>query len=291
MCIRDKLRKLVPEPLLLFKRRVFRVREGEIAIRARYLDMFGKPYDPDNARTFTDKVYRRMIELNRNSDDRFGRFADKFTVRDYIRETIGECYLTQLFWSGIDPSKIPFNSLPAKCIIKTNHGCGGHIVYNPAMDRCVIVAHLRKNLADNYFWAMREYQYYNIRPRVIIEELLDDGFENGPLDYRIWCFDGKPEIIQVDNHTHSINPFYSLDWTKLPIHYRAIGLEEIPKPVNLGEMIEVASKLSKGFDFVRVDLFNVKGRVVFGEMTLAPAAGSLKIDPPEWDLWLGEKWP
>jgi hypothetical protein len=137
---------------------------------------------------------------------------------------------------------------------------------------------------------MREYQYYKIKPRILIEELLNDGIESGPLDYRFWCFHGQPEVVQVDNNVHDINPFYDLSWNKLSLHYRSEGAGEIPRPTQLEEMILIASKLSDGFDFVRVDLYNIHGRIIFGELTLAPVAGSFSFKPQDWDVILGEKW-
>jgi hypothetical protein len=190
----------------------------------------------------------------------------------------------------MNPSQIPFETLPTECIIKTNHGCGGHIVHDPDADREAVISRLSQSLQENYFWSMREYQYYDIRPRVMIEELLDDDHEHGPLDYRFWCFHGQPEVIQVDNNTHSINPFYDLTWKKLPLHYRCNGTGEIRQPKNFDEMLSIASRLANDFDFVRVDLYNIHGQTIFGEMTFAPVAGSLKFEPESWDLILGEKW-
>jgi hypothetical protein len=288
--IKDIVRRVTPESVRMLKRQIFRARDGEIALKARYQQTHGHAYDPSNIRTFTDKLFRRMIDLNRNADQRFTRFADKLAVRDFVREAIGEEHLTRLIWSGTDPSKIPFDALPAKCIIKTNHGCGGHIVWDPTADRREIVSRLTKALRENYFWSMREYQYFDIEPCILIEDLLDDGHADGPLDYRFWCFHGAPEAIQVDNNAHSINPFYSADWEKLSLHYRDDCAGDVPRPFDLPGMLSIASKLSENFDFVRVDLYNTHERIVFGELTFGPVAGSLKLKPQCWDETLGAKW-
>jgi hypothetical protein len=136
-----------------------------------------------------------------------------------------------------------------------------------------------------------EYQYHDIVRQILIEEMLDDGEEDGPLDYRFWCFDGKIEVIQVDNNSHSINPFYDPIWQRIPGGYRT-GVREtvIGRPENLEEMMSVASRLSRGIDFVRVDLYDLKNRIVFGEMTFTPKAGKAKFDPPSWEDRLGEAW-
>ena len=124
----------------------------------------------------------------------------------------------------------------------------------------------------------------------MIEEYLDDGLDGGPLDYRFWCFNGQTAVIQIGNHRHDINPFYDVDWNLLDLHYRDRGWTTVPKPVNLDAMLAIAAALSADFDYVRVDLFNVNGRICFGELTFTPAgAGRLRL-PESWDAKLGEKW-
>ena len=144
---------------------------------------------------------------------------------------------------------------------------------------------------QNFYWAQREFQYYHIKPRVMIEEFLDDGEPEGPLDYRIWCFGGTPEAIQVDNNAHSLNAFYTPTWELTDCTYRSTtGRKQVERPTNLSEMLEIASLLSKPFDFVRIDLYSVKGKAYCGEFTFTPTAGYNKFDPARWDLYFGEKW-
>jgi hypothetical protein len=287
---RQIVRELIPGPLVSLKRRLFRIYDGDVALRSRFQCVHNRPFDPANIDTFTEKLFNRMIDLNRNSDERFTYLADKLAVRDYVRNAVGAQYLTDLIWSGDDPNKIPFDELPNECIIKTNHGCGDHIVCRSTLDRESAIGQLSATLAENYFWRAQEYQYYNIKPCVMVEEFLDDGFEEGPLDFRFWCFNGTTEVIQVDNHAHSINPFYDTAWQKLSLHYRDDNRGEIAKPINFAEMLNVAARLSQGMDFVRVDLYNIRGRIVFGELTFAPTAGNLRLKPSCWDKRLGAKW-
>jgi len=273
------------------KRRLLRRWEGEFSIKREYKAFFGKKLSLANPQTFSEKIFHRKIMANRHGNAVFTRLADKYLVRDYVRETIGEEYLVDLIWHGDDPNDIPFESLLSKCIVKTNHGSGGNIILQDPIDRDHVAKTLRGWLKENYYWVGHEYWYYKIRPRIVVEPFLDDGHSDGPLDYRFWCFGGRPEIIQVDNHSHSINPFYGPGWNKLPVSYRDNAIEcDIPEPANLSEMLLVASKLSSSFDFVRVDLFNVNGKIYFGELTFTPAAGLLKFKPESWDTLLGQKW-
>jgi hypothetical protein len=265
--------------------------EGEYSIKREYKTFYGKELDLANPRTFTEKLFKRKLMANRHGNPVFTRLADKYLVRDYVSEKIGADYLVDLLWHGTDPKSIPFDSLPPKCIVKTNHGSGGNIVLQDPVDRNHVVNTLHRWLKDNYYWVGHEYWYYKIKPQIVVEQFLDDGHADGPLDYRFWCFSGRPEIIQVDNHAHSINQFYDPDWNRLLLRYRdGVAEFDIHAPENLSEMLLLASKLSSDFDYVRVDLYNIKGKIYFGELTFTPVAGLLKFKPESWDMILGQKW-
>jgi hypothetical protein len=204
---------------------------------------------------------------------------------------VGERYLTRLYWQGFDPRRIPFDDLPERYVIKTNHGSGQVIFVNSTVNKEEVFAKLDRWLRINYYWRGREFQYFGIRPRVFIEEYLDDSVDGGPLDYRFWCFNGSPEVIQVDNHRHDINPFFDLNWNLLDLHYRTAAVRQhVAKPPNFDEMLQVASALSAEFDFTRVDLYNINGRICFGELTFTPVGGGLRLTPSAWDERLGQIW-
>jgi hypothetical protein len=283
--------RYIPQPIRRLKRHLFRRSDGERILRERFSQIHGGTLDLSNCKTFTEKLYRRMIETNRHGNPTFTRLADKFRARDYVKEIVGTEYLVPLLWSDLDPAKIPFDKLPVKSIAKTNHGSGGNLVLDQPIDRAAVVARLKTLLSQNYYWPMREYQYYEIEPRVMIEEFLNDGHPDGPLDYRFWCFNGRPEAIMVDNHPHTLSSFYSADWEPLYATYRVKEhWREIARPSNLAGMRDIAARLSAPFDFVRIDLYSINGKTYFGEFTFAPTAGMNKFDPPHWDLYFGEKW-
>lgn len=117
------------------------------------------------------------------------------------------------------------------------------------------------------------------------------GHPTGPLDYRFWCFGGTVEMIQVDDNAHAMNAYYDRDWTRLSLRFRDRGVEtDVDQPPNLEDMIRVASSLSRGIDFVRVDLYSVHGKTYAGEMTFMPTAGSFRFKPEYWEEYFGEKW-
>jgi hypothetical protein len=281
----------IPYKLQILKRSFFRRTQGEKRLRHTYQQLFGKVLDTENATTFSEKMFTRMVAINRNGNKEYTRLADKYLAREFVKERIGQEHLIDLLWTGTRPEDIPFDSLPEKCIIKTNHGSGGNIVVNGKVDRHDTIRTVKRWLKQNYYWIADEYHYDAIPRRLLVEQLLNDGESNGPLDYRFWCFGGKPAIIQVDNHLHDINPFFDVDWNLLELSYRRKFRPcTIRQPQNFDKMLEVASRLAAGFDFVRVDLYNVNGKIYFGEMTFTPVGGRFVFNPPSWDDKLGALW-
>lgn len=273
------------------KRRMLRRSEGKRILLHRFARVHGRQLNVTNPRTFSEKLFCRMIALNCEADPLFTLVSDKFAARAYVADRVGEQHLVKLLWHGEDPSVIPFERLPSEYVIKTNHGSSQIVVVRGKADRTDIIEKLSGWLKKNYYWSCREAQYYDVKPRVMIEEYLRSQDGSGPLDYRFWCFNGVPEVIQVDNHAHDINPFYDIHWNQLDLYYRDHAARtSIPKPINYERMLALASQLSTGFDFVRVDLYNIDGNIYFGEFTLTPTAGELKLRPESWDVKLGEKW-
>lgn len=275
------------------RRRLLRRRLGEEQIKRRYERVHGRAFDPARPpERFTEHLLARMIRVNRRGNAVYARLSDKYAVREYVREKVGEDLLPRLIWSGTDPRGIPFDTLTGPCIVKTNNGSGRNIkIDGPVADRDELIAMLDEWLRGDYYWIDHERQYAQIEPRIVIEELLDDGHPDGPLDYKLWCFGGEPHYVQVDDRHHSINAFYTTDWTLQPFRYRDDQKDfDMPRPDNLDRLLDVARQLAKGFDFVRVDLYNIRGQVKFGEMTFTPLGGRMRFRPDEWDLVVGRKW-
>ena len=273
------------------KRALLRQSEGETILLARYHRVHGKPLNMKTPKTFTEKLFWRMISWNRDVDPIFTQLTDKFLVRTHVAATIGATYLIRLLWYGQTPQAIPFDRLPAHFVMKPSHSSQRVIVVRGQAERADLITSASGWLGSNYYWNAREYQYYRIKPGVMIEECLEHPDGSLPLDYKLWCFNGAAEIIQVINHTRDMSSFFDRTWTLLDLSNKeGRSQQPIAKPANLEEMIAIASKLSVGFGFVRVDLYNVNGRVYFGELTFTPTAGHMKLQPDSWDAALGEKW-
>ncbi len=274
------------------KRRMMRRSEGELFLLRRYSRIHGKPLNLTNPQAFTEKLFWRMITWNRGDmPPRFTQLADKYAARAHVASMVGEKHLIKLLWHGDDPRAIPFDRLPAKYVIKPSHAAGQVIIVKGHADRDEIIRTASGWLASNYYWHGRESQYYGIPPRIVIEEYLTNEDGSPPLDYKFYCFNGVPDQIIVRNHTHNIHPIFDTTWTLLDLVVsNCTERPWVPKPANLEEMLVLAAKLSAGFGFVRIDLYNVNGRVYFGEFTFTPAAGIIKYAPESWDLAHGKKW-
>lgn len=293
--LRDKLRGTwvyhIFDKLRSVKRHLMRRSEGEAVLLEKYARLHGQPLELANPQKFTEKLFRRMIALNRGENPELTLLADKYLVRAYVSSKVGEEYLIKLLWHGEDPDAIPFDSLPTEYVIKSNHACRQVIVVRGDPDRTDIRDRVAGWLKTNFYWANREHQYYHIKPRVLIEEYLKSQDGGWPLDYKFWCFGGHLELIQVANHARDIHLFYDTEWNMLDLYYReGLARPHVPKPMNLDEMMSIASRLSAPFDFVRVDLYNIDGKIYFGEFTFTPVGGGIKFQLESWDVKLGEKW-
>jgi TupA-like ATPgrasp len=269
---------------------LFRRSYGRRLLLEQYTRKTGKQLNIANPQLFSEKLYHRMITWTHKQDPIYTQLTDKYSVRNYVARKIGEQHLVKLLWHGEDPRAIPFDALPMEYVIKANHASAQVIIVNGIPDREELVRMLTGWLKTNYFVGGGENQYYHIKPRVLIEEYLRSQDGAGPFDYKFWCFDGTPQVIHVDNYARDINPFFDPEWNLLDLHYReGASRPALAKPKNFTQMLSLASQLSAGFDFVRVDLYNVDGNIYFGELTFSPA-GSLMLRPSIWDSKLGEKW-
>jgi hypothetical protein len=280
------------QPLRDVKRRLIRRSEGESLLLQNFALVHGRPLELANPQTFTEKTFCRMVRWNRRMDPRFTLLADKFAVRSVVTGKVGEEHVIKLLWHGTEARQIPFDRLPTNYVVKTNHGSGYVVPVRGNADRADLIRRVSEWMTENYYWRSREYQYFRIVPQVMVEEYLTSPDESEVTIYRFWCFDGKPRVVNVDNLSHTVGGVYDLDWNRLPFTHmaRRPPRTDAPRPPTLGLMIDLASSLSEGLDFVRVDLYSAGARVYFSELTFTPGAGTFLFQPIEWDLKIGQMW-
>ena len=224
----------------------------------------------------------------------YSDLVDKYEVRKYIAKTIGEEYLIPLLgvWDSFD--EIPFDSLPNEFVLKCTHDSGGIMICHDKkyFDLSMARNFFDKRLSKNYFWNFREYAYKYIRPRIIAEKLMVDESGVELKDYKMFCFNGEPKIIQVDfgRFTEHKRNFYDLSWgyQNFALLYPTDPNVTITEPDCLVLMLELARKLSAGKMHMRVDFYVIEGKTYFGELTFYHEAGYGKFDPPEWNKTFGD---
>ena len=281
-------------------RRMRRIQEGlkrlresdEQRIRRKYRAELGRDPDLENPVTYTEKVL--WLNLH-HRDPRLVVCCDKFAVRDWVAERVGRELLVPLLGVYEDPDEIDLEALPGSFVIKATHGSGWNLIVpdREAIDWTEARRSLRDWLTRNYYAHKREWQYRDVRPRLIVEEYLGDPDEV-PAQYQFFCFRRGEEqrvLVQVDfdQHTDHRRDYYDLDWNRMPFASRVPNAErEAPRPEKLEEMVEVARRLAEDFPFVRVDLYLIEDRIYFGELTFTSGGGMSSFDPPEWDRKLGD---
>ncbi len=246
-------------------------------------------------RTFSEKLWHRCLY---DRDPLWTLLSDKLRSRDYIIEQVGTDYLVPLLWSGSDPDSIPFDSLPPRAIVKTNHGCGYNLILDEktGIDRAAVRGRVAAWLKENYCESQvvgMEWGYKNVPPRILIEAFLGNG-EAPPTDYKFYCYSGRAHFIQVNQgrfgaHQYS---FFDRDFRRLPMRVSSRWSSEgtFAHPENLDEMIQVAERLAGDLAFIRVDLYSVGDRIYAGELTCYPGGGLLRFDPRSFDDSFGENW-
>jgi TupA-like ATPgrasp len=220
------------------------------------------------------------------------KYIDKYEVREYVKSVIGEEYLVPLIGVYNRVEEIPLEKLPSSFVIKVTHGSGWNIIIKDknATNWRDCINKLRKWLKTNYYNQTGEINYKNIKPRIIIEEYLNEPSGN-LLDYKFWCFNGKFQFLGVhgDRHIEAKADLLDANWKLTLIRYTIIPKWDVipSKPNNLSKMIQIAEKIAAIFPFVRVDLYCVNAKIFFGELTFTPNDGFNIRFPKELDLKYG----
>lgn len=251
--------------------------------------------DLDNPISLNEKI--QWLKLH-DRKELYAKIVDKYAVREFIKNTLGEEYLVPLVggpWNSFD--EIDFDLLPSSFVLKTTHDSGGVVVVpdKSKMDKVESKKKIMKSMKNNYFYPNREWPYKSITPKIIAEEYLVDSSGSELKDYKIICFNGKPENVMVcTGRILNQVKFYFFDWNWkfLPLNYGDELLPSdfsIPKPQKLDEMRSIATKLSEGYDLIRIDLYEANNQIYFGEMTLYPDSGFDQDITKETDLMFGKK--
>lgn len=242
---------------------------------------------------FNEKL--NWLKLNHIRPE-YTQLVDKLAVRDYIREKIGENYLFPLLGSWNSFDDIDFDALPDKFVLKCNHDSGSVklITDKSKMDKAALKAFFERRLAMNAYCLGREYPYKDVPPKMMAEAFMEAPDGGGINDYKFFCFHGEPKLLFVatDRATDVRFDFFDMDFQHLDIvNIHEQSGKEIQKPSCFEEMKSLAETLSQGMEFVRIDLYEIGGRVYFGEFTFFHGGGFYLFHPAHWEKDLGDLLP
>ena len=259
-----------------------------------YLMKLKKVLNFKNPKSFNEKLQWLKLYDRKNI---YTTMVDKYEAKRYVAERIGEEYIipTLGVWERVED--IDFDALPEKFVLKCTHDSGGLIVCRDKskLDLEKTRKILSKSLKNDFYIEAREWPYKNVKRRIIAETYMEDETQKkGLVDYKFYCFDGKPRFLYIskgleDHATASIS-FLNLDWTFADFQrsdYK--GFDTLPeKPAGYETMLKLAEQLSAGSSFLRVDLYEIGGKIYFSELTFTPCGGTMQFAPVEWDDKIGE---
>lgn len=260
----------------------------------KYTKIHGRKPNLENPQSYTEKM---LWSSENYRDNRFIWFADKYLVREHVKKVIGEQYLIPLYDIIDDAQQLNVSKYPNRFVLNATHGSNMVMLCNDksCFDEAKAKAVVKMWLGTNYYHSFREWHYQFIKPRVIVMQNISSSDGTPPWDYKFFCFNGKPIIVSLDLERFgnvSKRNIYDMDWKQMKevrISRPQDFTRDYPKPQNFELMKELAAKLSEGFEHVRVDFYNIDGKIYFGELTFLHAAAGIlgNITPWEFDLKLG----
>lgn len=268
----------------------------EYITKEKYKKVFGKELGLDNPQTLTEKI--QWLKLNVH-EDFHTVCADKYAARQ-IWKKYGDDGLIPLLFMTYDWTDIKKENIPNEpCIVKCNSGSGEYQIIRDKNDADYekLRSDCRRWLAENYYYTSQEWQYKNIKPCIIVEKLLQDKNGKIPNDYKLHCINGKVEFVycSVDREGENYRSIYTPAWERMnmewvaPRDHKGYFGADIEKPKTFSRMVEIAEDIAKSFAYVRVDFYDVDGKLYYGEITLHHGSGFDTFEPNEYDSVYGEK--
>ena len=273
---------------------LLRVVPDKLMLKIQYRIKLKRKLDLHSPTRFTEKI--QWYKLN-YKNPLMPLCSDKFAVREYIRNKGLEHILNDLYAVFESPDDISFEALPDKFVLKYSNGSGTNFI---CRDKSKASLKMVKREFEDFRLmikanAGREWPYTQSKSVIIAERLLEDHAQkNGAInDYKIFCYDGKPEYVICisDRYSENCNHLvYDTKWNKINVASEGARIEEdAQKPKNLNKMLDIARVLSSDFPFARIDLYSIDNKVYFGEITFFPWSGYMEFEPDEFDFVLGEK--
>ena len=265
---------------------------AEAFLKRMYRICMGRELDLAEPRTYTEKL--QWLKLYDHRPE-YTVMVDKYAVKQYVAEKIGEEYIIPLLGVWDRAEDIDFAALPERFVLKTTHDSGSYVVCKDKskLDIPAVRKRMAKFLKRKYYDGNREWPYKNVRPRIIAEAYMEDSRYGELRDYKFFTFGGEPRVLYIAQGRGRGEPtvadFFDMDFNHLPF---TIDHDTAPvppeKPEGFERMKQLAAKLSRGTPQLRVDFYEVDGRVYFGEMTFFHCSGMEAFHPEQWDRTFGD---
>lgn len=266
------------------------IKNDERFIRWEYYLGMHKVLNLDNPQTFNEKL--QWLKLHAKHEE-YTNLVDKYEAKKYVASVIGDEYIIPTIGVWDKFEDIDFDKLPQQFVLKTTHDSGGVVICKDKSNLDISKARrkLNKSLKHNFYWEHREYPYKNVKPRIIAEKFMVDESGTELKDYKFFCFDGKPKMLYIatDRPYNTHFDFYDIEFNHLPFEQaHPLTKKIIAKPKGFNEMLRLAEVLSQNIPHVRVDFYDINGRIYFGELTFFHMSGNFPFKPEVWDYKIGE---
>lgn len=290
-----RLKKLMSNPFLAYD---YAAGKGftnwvpdEVHLKLMYRAAIGSWPDFKRPNTFNEKL--QWLKLH-DRNPLYTKLVDKYRVKKWVADRIGEEHVTRTYGAWEKTEDIDISGLPERFVLKTNHDCGGIAICRDrgSFDFEAAKKKLDRHLKTNYFWRTREWPYKNVTPCIFAEEYLEPGPSGDLPDYKLFHF-SKGRIITLlmtDRFTEAglAKTFFDEEWRPLDLSEgEHLTRKDLPVPERFDEMKAFAGRLAERFPFARVDFYESKGRLLFGELTFYPNSGFELFDPSDWDVTFG----
>lgn len=260
-------------------------------LKYQYHYVFGERLDLRNPKKFNEKLqWLKLYDHN----PLYTTLVDKYAVKEWVADRIGKQYVIPTLAVYDNADQIDISQFPNRFVLKCTHDSGSVVICKDkgSFDFEAARQILTQGLKNDFYRKHREWPYKNIKPRIIAEEYKEDGASLELVDYKFYCFNGRPKIVMVASGRFSGKKtfaYFDDEWNRLSITWGAPNPEQYPEqPPNYDKMLMLARELSKGIPHVRVDLYNADGIIYFGELTFFDGSGLQRIEPLEWDFRMGE---
>ena len=260
-------------------------------LQKKYEITTGEKLNIQNPKTFNEKL--QWLKLH-DRKDIYTKMVDKYEAKQYVANIIGEEYIIPTIGIYNNFNNIDFKKLPKQFVIKCTHDSGGLVICKDKNKLNIKEARkkINKHLKRNFYYIGREWPYKKVKPRIIIEKYMEDKLCSSTRDYKFFCFNGKPTVAYISDGSHTDDQkiaFFDMSYRQLDIKRSDYGdYDKIPrKPKNWEKMKKLSSKLSYGMPHIRVDWYEIDGKLYFGELTFFTCSGIIPFEKESWNLKLG----